>query len=214
MRALHRVTQLRVAEPSPEPLRSRWNPLALLARPSPGSASSRPQPVKVPRSSPTTVTLLPAGSQCILPGGSPLCRPCARQAGQLQPPSRGLAGRSPGPSCTSLEGAALSQLPTRGPKRLSPRPTHTGQDQGVCLMCLESGPCQARRLEAPQSRKRRHCLLYPLSKAEIKAEKGPGEISGVLSPECENTHVPTHSGTHPHARKHSFPHLAPSYVHS
>lgn len=35
-----------------------------------------------------TATQLPAGSQCMLPGGSPLHRPCARRAGRPKPPSR------------------------------------------------------------------------------------------------------------------------------
>lgn len=76
-------------------------------------------------------TQLPAGSQCILSGGSTLYRPCAFHSGLLVPISRGLTGQSRGPSCTSLEGDALSQPPTKGPKRLSPQshyPPRAGQD--------------------------------------------------------------------------------------
>lgn len=56
---------------------------------------------------------------------------CAFYSGRLVPISGGLTGQSRGPSCTSLEGDALSQPPTKGPKRLSPQshyPPRAGQD--------------------------------------------------------------------------------------
>lgn len=101
-------------------------------------------------------TQLPAGSQCILPGGSALYRPCALHSEPLVPISRGLTGQSRGPSCTSLEGDALSQPPTKGPKRLSPQSYYlprAGQDMPLFAKLVramvEEGP-HGRRLPLQQ----------------------------------------------------------------